>query len=76
VVLTEINEWFIEDQAFLPSYNLAPLPLLPVRKLYRRHAGRLRKTKKLLTGEGVGEKPNHTRARKPWSSINHSKLVA
>ncbi len=43
VVLAEINEWFIEDQAFLPSYDLAPLPLFPVRKIYRRHAGRLRK---------------------------------
>jgi hypothetical protein len=31
-----------------------PLPVNPVRKLDRRHTGRLKKERKLLTGEGVG----------------------
>jgi hypothetical protein len=60
---------FIEDQAFSPTYDLASL-LLPslhsnVSKLDS-HTGRLRKRDNLLTetGEGVGEEPNHTIARK------------
>ncbi len=60
-------EWFIEAQAFLRSYDsiclLAhpPFPssqssaMLPVEF----YDGR--------GGEGVGEEPNHTIARKPWS---------
>jgi hypothetical protein len=39
--------------------------------LNRRHTGRLRKRDNLLTVEwveGVGEEPNHTTARKAWSS--------
>jgi hypothetical protein len=56
---TESSEWFIEDQAFSPSYDLAPPPspspsLSPVRKLDRRHTGRLRKRENFLTREGVG----------------------
>jgi hypothetical protein len=44
-----------------------PPPPSHIRKLDRRHIGRLRKRDELLTGEGeeVGEEPNHTTARKP-----------
>jgi hypothetical protein len=48
-------ERFIEGQAFLRSYDLAPRPPLPplsVSKLDRRHIGRLRKRVNLLTVEG------------------------
>ncbi len=61
----------IEDHAFSPLYDLAPpppqVPLSPVSKLDRRYTVRLRKRNNLLTreGEGVGEEPNHTTARKP-----------
>jgi hypothetical protein len=57
---------FIEDQAFLLSYDLAPA-LSPAGKFDRRHTGRLLKRDNLLTGEGEGveEGPNHTTARKP-----------
>ncbi len=48
-------EWFIEDQAFTPSYGLAPPPPHPtpslVSKFDRPHTGRLRKRDNLLTGE-------------------------
>ncbi len=45
-----------------------PLPPLPVSKRYRRHTGRLRKRDNLPSergGEGMGEQPFHTTARKP-----------
>ncbi len=61
----ESIEWFTENQA---SYYLAPpRPLYPspVGKLDRRHTGRLRMRNNLLTGEGVGEEPKCTMARKP-----------
>jgi hypothetical protein len=38
---------------------LQPHPLHPL-PLDRQHTGRLRKRDNLLTGEGVGEEPNHT----------------
>jgi hypothetical protein len=50
----ESIEWFIEDQAFSPSYDFgfSPTPShSPVSKLYRRHRRRLRKRDNLLTGE-------------------------
>ncbi len=51
-------EWFIEGQAFLRSYALAPrtfpFPLF-VSKLERRHIGRLRKRDNLLMAEGGRE---------------------
>ncbi len=51
---TESMEWFIEDQAFSSSYGLAPPPPPSpiVRKLDRRHTGRLRKRDNVLMGEG------------------------
>jgi hypothetical protein len=64
-------ELIIEDQAFSPSYDFAPSPFPstpspPVNKLDQRNTGRLRKKDNLLMGEGegVGEEPNHTKARK------------
>ncbi len=50
---SESVEWFIEDQAFSPSYYLPPPPHPPpVSKLDRRQTGRLRKRDNLLIGEG------------------------
>jgi hypothetical protein len=63
-------EWFIEDQAFSPSYDSAPPPLLPSVS----STDKKRKTEKERQladgrgGEGVWalwEEPNHTKARKP-----------
>jgi hypothetical protein len=49
---------------------LHPPPPHPVSKINRRHTGRLIKRDNLLTGEGVGEEPNHTTARKPGPLYN------
>ncbi len=54
IVQTE-SIWFIEDQAFSSSYDLAssPLPPLPlVRSNRRNNTGRLRKRDNLLKGGG------------------------
>ncbi len=66
-MFAESIELFIEDQGFLPSYDLNPFPSPPpsVRKLCV-----AKKKSSLLTGEkggegGVREEPNHTRARMP-----------
>ncbi len=54
---TESNEWFIEVQAFSPSYALAPFPpTSPDSKLDRRHTRRLRK-RDGRGGEESGEEP-------------------
>ncbi len=50
------------------SYQRQLLSELNLRKLDRRHTGRLRKRDKLLTGEGrggLGEEPNNKTTRKP-----------
>ncbi len=61
--LSESIEWFIMDQTFSPSYDLAPPTPSPstyrVSKLDRRH------TCWRVRWEGVGEELNNTRARKP-----------
>ncbi len=62
-------EGFIEDRAFSRSYDLAPRPpppSSPVSKIDRRHR-KTEKERQLAAGpgEGVGEEPNHTTARKP-----------
>ncbi len=71
-----MNDLYVEDKAFLPSYDLAPPPLLSrspvVSKLDRRHRGRLRKNDYFMTGKGEGEEPNHTTARKPGPLKIHS----
>ncbi len=57
----ESSEWFMEGQAFSRWYYFAPSPLplpSPVRKLDRRHTGRLRKRDNSMTrerGEGMGQ---------------------
>ncbi len=66
----ESIEWFIEDQASSPSYDLAPPhPLLPsqVSKLPLSLSLPECYRSSLLTGEGGrgGGGPNHTTARKP-----------
>ncbi len=71
---TETIEWFIEDQAFSLSYNLAPLPPPPL-SCKVKHMNR-----QLVDGTGDGGKvgggePNHTMAR-AWSSIKHSIFFA
>jgi hypothetical protein len=70
--IPESIERFTEDQAFLPSYDLAP-PQPPSLCLSRQEArpATHRKTEKerqlpdRRVGEGVREEPNHTTARKP-----------
>ncbi len=61
----ESIEWFTEDQAFSTSYELPP-------PLHRQQDFSLSQSSCvsdrsywLEMGEGVGELPNHTRARKP-----------
>jgi hypothetical protein len=47
-------QWFIEEQAYSPSYDLAahpPPPTSPVSKLDGRYTGRLRKEDNLMTGK-------------------------
>jgi hypothetical protein len=61
---------FIDVQAFSSSMiwlliHPLPPPLSPGSKLDQRHTGRLKQKDILLAGEGVGEEPNHTTARKP-----------
>ncbi len=68
----ESIEWFIENQDFLPSYDLAPPPLplascLP-NSLFLSIAGRAYWRER----GGGGTKPYH--GEKAWSSINHSIL--
>ncbi len=70
-------EWLIEDQAFLPYRRSSPTPdpLSQVRKLDRRHTGRLRKRNNILLGDGgqggVGGDKSYD-GEKAWSSVNHS----
>ncbi len=69
-VFPEINVRFTKDQAFSPSYDLAPPPTpppnSPVSKLDRQPR-KTEKERKLLRErkDGVGEEPNHTAVRKP-----------
>jgi hypothetical protein len=57
--------WFLEDQAFSLSYDLAlPCILSTVRQLDRRHTGRLRKRDNLLTEEGGWVRSQIIRRRK------------
>ncbi len=79
VTIKKSIKWFIKDQAFSLSYDLAPppspRPLPSVSSTSYTHAGRLRKRDNLLTregGRGMGEEPNHLTR----SSINHSILSA
>jgi hypothetical protein len=71
--LTPIPEsrWgIIEDQAFSPSYDLAPSPPLtpPVNKIDWRLKGRQRKRDNLLTGEWGGGNQKYYDGEKGWSS--------
>ncbi len=69
VLYTREFELFIEDQAFSPSYDLAPSPPLPPLpsasclsfSVFLCVAGRAYWRE---MGDGVGEEPNHTTARK------------
>jgi hypothetical protein len=73
-------EWFIEGQAFLVSYNLAPRPLPTppsVRSTPRRHPWRLRKRDNCSRdgrGGRGGRGAESYDTRKSWSSLNHSVL--
>ncbi len=65
------SELFIEDQAFSPSYDLAPTPPPPPRQeLDRRHTGKLRKRDNSLKAEGEGKELNHTTAGVLYKSFN------
>jgi hypothetical protein len=55
---------FIEDQAFSPSYNLAPSPPLPSVSSTGRKTEEERQLSARRKGKEVGEKTNHTAARK------------
>ncbi len=70
ILQSESIEWFLEDQAFSLSYDLAPHQPLP---LYRQQVFSFlgltvcrRSSSRTGSGtEGVGKEPNHTTARKP-----------
>ncbi len=72
-VRSESDDCFVEDQAFSPSYDVAP----PVSKLDRRHTGRPGRRENLLTVKGEerdregAESYDH---KKAWSYMNHSIL--
>ncbi len=75
--VAESIEWFIKDQAFSASYDLAPPPSPP---LYRQQVVFFSQSSYVLPVgltegevEGVGEEPNLKR-QKAWFSINHSIL--
>jgi hypothetical protein len=60
-------------------YTPPPPALSPVSKLDRRHTGRPRKRDNFLTGEGMGDEPNHSTTIKPGPlqiiqySLQHSR---
>jgi hypothetical protein len=61
---------FVEGQAFLQSYDLAPHPLPPLPSVRRQQVVSLSQSfcvsrSSLLTGGAVGEEPNLKSARKP-----------
>ncbi len=61
----------MEDQAFAPSYALAPPPPPPVSKLYLFLSLSVCHRSSFLTGGGGA---NSHDGEKEWSSINHSIL--
>jgi hypothetical protein len=73
LVKTESIEYFIEDQAFLRSYDSAPrqppfLPPLSHQQVVSLSLSFCVSPAELTDGrrgEGVGEEPNHTTAKKP-----------
>ncbi len=60
-------EWFIEDQAFSPSYNLASPPALSPLPSAVVSLSQSQSPVEITDGggEGVGEEPNHRMAIKP-----------
>ncbi len=62
----ESIEWFIEDQAFSPSYDLAPPPPPPSSPV-----SKLSFFLSLLRGEWGWGRSHIIRHEKAWSSINH-----
>ncbi len=64
----EMIEWFIEDQAFLRSYDSTPRtpppPTSPVSKSSLFLSLPVCRRSSLLTGKGAGVEPNHRTARK------------
>ncbi len=64
----ESIERCIDDQTFSPSYDFAPAPNPYPSTVRQATDGKMEKRDKLLQeGEGVGEEPNHMKARKPGS---------
>ncbi len=64
-------QWFIEEQSYSPSYDLAAFSLTPSLPSVSSRPATHRKTQKGRQladgkgGEGMEEEPNHTAARKP-----------
>ena len=76
----ESREWFIEDQGFSLSYNLAPSPLSRQQAVSLSQSSYVSRVELLtwigeLGGEGGGGAKSYV-GEKAWSSINHSKLSA
>ncbi len=76
-ITAEIIEWFIEDQAFSPSYGLTPPPPPPFPARPAIHS-KTEKERQLITdgrggagGRGRGGAKSHN-CKKAWSSINRS----
>ncbi len=75
------SKWFIKDQTFLPSYDLAPLPPIapsPVSKvsLFLSLSVCRAYWQKGGTGGGSRGRSESYEREKSWSSINHSILSA
>ncbi len=72
--MPESIEWFIEDQAFSPSYDLAP-PAPPLPSSVSKLSLFLRLPVCRRTGGGRGwGRSQIIRRQEAWSSINHSIL--
>ncbi len=69
------NEWFIEDQAFSPSYDLAPPPLSSQKAWPATHISETKKVRQLAYGNGGGGAKSYD-SQRAWSSINHLILSA
>ncbi len=70
--MTESIEWFIENQASTPRYNLAPSPLSRQQVVSLSQSSCVRRLLRRERGIGGGDKSYDV--EKAWSPVNHSIL--